>query len=80
MDTVSIAEIETHLNEFVARAEAGEEITITRDGRPVARLISPPPARIPLDVEAMRHLTASMSMTGTGAADLVRRIRDSDRY
>ena len=39
MDTsVNIYEAKTQLSKLVARAEAGEEITLTRHGRPVARL------------------------------------------
>lgn len=37
-ESVNIYEAKTHLSKLVARAEAGEEITLTRHGRPVARL------------------------------------------
>lgn len=40
-DRVGLFEAKTHFSELVARAEAGEEITITRHGRPVARLAPP---------------------------------------
>ena len=43
MSTASIAEAKAHLSELVARAEAGEEITLTRHGKPVARLVTPAP-------------------------------------
>jgi prevent-host-death family protein len=36
--TVKIAELKAHLSEMVAKAEAGEEVVITRGNRPVARL------------------------------------------
>jgi prevent-host-death family protein len=36
--TVKIAEMKAHLSEWIARAEAGEEVVITRGNRPVARL------------------------------------------
>ncbi len=42
--TVNIYEAKTQLSKLVARAEAGEEITLTRHGRPVAR-IAPLPDR-----------------------------------
>jgi prevent-host-death family protein len=35
---VSIYEGKTHFSELVARAEGGEEIVVTRHGRPVARI------------------------------------------
>jgi prevent-host-death family protein len=38
-DQVNIHEAKTHLSRLVERVEAGEEITIARAGRPVARLV-----------------------------------------
>lgn len=37
--TVNIHEAKTHLSRLVEQVEAGEEITIARAGRPVARLV-----------------------------------------
>jgi len=36
---VNIHDAKTHLSRLVERVEAGEEITIARAGRPVARLV-----------------------------------------
>ena len=38
MDTVTIRGLRNHGGEVVGRVEAGEHITVTRDGRPVAEL------------------------------------------
>jgi prevent-host-death family protein len=38
MKTANVYEAKTHLSRLLERAEAGEEIIITRHGRPVARL------------------------------------------
>jgi prevent-host-death family protein len=38
-DTVNVYEAKTHLSQLLARVERGEEITISRHGRPVARLV-----------------------------------------
>lgn len=38
MATVNIHEAKTHLSKLIQRVELGEEITIARAGRPVARL------------------------------------------
>jgi len=43
------AEAKAHFSELLARAEAGETITIRRHGRPVARLV---PVKQPLSPEA----------------------------
>ena len=40
MKSVSIAEIKTHAPRVIREVEAGEQYTITRRNRPVARLIS----------------------------------------
>ena len=39
MKHVNIHEAKTHLSRLVERVEAGEEITLARAGRPVARLV-----------------------------------------
>ncbi len=36
---VNVHEAKTHLSRLLARVEAGEEIVIARNGRPVARLV-----------------------------------------
>lgn len=38
-EAVNIYEAKTHLSRLVSRVEAGEEITLSRNGRPVARLV-----------------------------------------
>ncbi len=38
-NTVGAYEMKTHLAELLRKAEAGEEITITRHGQPVAMLV-----------------------------------------
>lgn len=50
MTEVSIRELRNHGGEVVDRAARGEQITITRSGRPVAELR---PVRPPLSAEAL---------------------------
>ena len=38
-DQVNVYEAKTHLSKLLERVEAGEEIVIARNGRPVARLV-----------------------------------------
>jgi prevent-host-death family protein len=40
--TVSVRELKQHLSEYLRRVEEGEEVTITRLGKPVGRIV---PAR-----------------------------------
>ena len=43
MLVVSVREAKTQLSRLLARVEAGEEILIARNGKPVARLVSVQP-------------------------------------
>ena len=43
MKQVSVAEAKNHLSELLARVDAGEEIAVTRYGKPVARLVAASP-------------------------------------
>lgn len=79
MEAVSLADAKAHLSELIDRVEAGESIEITRRGKPVARLGAANRPRLRVDVAALKALTAAMP-TGECAADLVRSMRDSDRY
>ena len=50
--TVNIGEAKARLSELIAKVEAGEEITIARDGQPVARLA--PLARDLAELQALK--------------------------
>lgn len=49
MVKMNVQNAKTHLSRLLARVEAGEEVVIARDGRPIARLvpITQHPARTP---------------------------------
>jgi prevent-host-death family protein len=38
-ETINVYEAKTHLSQLIARVESGEEITLSRNGRPVARIV-----------------------------------------
>lgn len=44
MRSVAMSEAKDHLSEMVAAAEAGQEIVITRHGKPAAKLVAVQPA------------------------------------
>jgi prevent-host-death family protein len=52
METVNIHEAKTHLSRLLERVEAGEEIILARNGKPVAKLV--PVRRIPRRPGAMK--------------------------
>ncbi|WP_029032728.1 type II toxin-antitoxin system Phd/YefM family antitoxin [Salinarimonas rosea] len=80
MPDVTVDEIRERLAELIARAQAGEAVTITDGGEPVARLVPPEEpvrARRPIELETLRALTRDMPPSAGG---VVRRMRDGDRY
>lgn len=58
MDAVNLSEAKAHLSELVDRAEAGEEVTILRRGRAVAKLVPADGPRKGIDLEVLRTLRA----------------------
>ena len=58
MREVGAFEAKTHLSELLAAAEAGETVTITRRGTPVARLV---PVAGATRAEALQRLTRMRS-------------------
>lgn len=80
MDKISLADAKAHLSELVDRVKAGDTIDITRRGTPVARLVAVTGPRKRIDRTMLQALTAAMPPQSQEAADLVRSMRDADRY
>ncbi len=80
MTDIPLAEAKARLSEIVTRAAAGEPIRITRRGKPIVQLNPVERPRQPVDVEALRKLTADWPMQTEPAGDFIRRMRDEDRY
>jgi prevent-host-death family protein len=80
MDAINLADAKAHLSELVDRVEAGDSIDITRRGKAVARLIAVAKPRKRIDAALLQSLTAAMPQQAEGAADLLRLLRDGDRY
>jgi prevent-host-death family protein len=51
---VSIAEAKTQLTKLIRAVEDGEQVVITRNGKAVAQITPPPPARRPVGFGTMR--------------------------
>jgi len=74
MVTVSLAEAKARLSALVDKAEAGEEIVITRHGKPVAQLS---PAKKPkLAVGSLAEIRAKLPYSKVPSAALLRKMRD----
>ena len=80
MNAINLADAKAHLSELVDRVEAGDSIDITRRGKPVARLTAVASPRKRIDLPMLQALTAAMPAQAQDAAELVRSMRDGDRY
>ena len=80
MDNINLADAKAHLSELVDRAEAGEDVTITRWGKPAARLVPCHTPRQKIDFHSLANLTKTQQVQKQSAADFVRSMREGDRY
>ena len=78
--TVSIAEAKAHLSELVSAAEAGEDVVITKRGKPVASLIGRERTKQQVDLDWVRKRTMDMTLQEEDSGTFMRRVRDTDRY
>jgi prevent-host-death family protein len=74
-NTVGAYEAKTHLSELLEKVEAGEEITITKHGAPVARLVPVkkevrPEERVAA-IERIQKLASGLSLGGLKLKDLI---------
>ncbi len=78
----SVAETKNNLSELIGRAEKGEEIIITRHGRPVARISALAPLPQPLtdaDLDWLAERRKGRGRIATeDAGTFVSRMRDED--
>jgi len=74
MVTVTLIEAKAHLSELLAKVEAGEQVVITRHGRPVAHLSGI--ARPKHPVRPLAGFRARMPRLRKSSAVLLREARD----
>ena len=74
-NTVGAYEAKTHLSELLEKVEAGQEVTITKHGNPVAKLV---PIRREASVEErlaaiqrIQKLASGLSLGGLKVKDLI---------
>ena len=80
MTVVKLADAKAHLSELIDRAQSGETISITKHGKPVAKLVAAKPERKPISLAELQALTEGQPRQSESAGDFVRRMRDEDRY
>ena len=74
MDTVGTFEAKTHLTRLLDRVAAGEQITITRHGTPVARLVPVKPGssrQLRETIARLKELSRGQTLGGLKIKDLI---------
>ena len=80
-NSVSVAEAKSHLSEIIARVEAGDEVVITKRGVEVVRMIPIVPKKATkINWEAIRKFRESLPISEISGAELIRQMRDEERY
>lgn len=74
-NTVGAYEAKTHLSKLLEKVEAGEEITITKHGAPVAKLV-PVKKEVSAEqrvaaIERIQQLATRLSLGGLKVKDLI---------
>ncbi|MBF0167077.1 MAG: type II toxin-antitoxin system prevent-host-death family antitoxin [Alphaproteobacteria bacterium] len=79
MATVTLVEAKAHLSELLDRVESGEEVTITRHGKPSAKMIAPEKKKLKkLDLKKLAAFRATMPRMKVSSAEIIRQLRDEE--
>jgi prevent-host-death family protein len=79
MKTASVAEAKAHLSELLGSVESGEEVLITRRGKPIGKLTAAGEDRAsPFDFEALRAFVAARPQVPVGEGMTVAEMRERD--
>jgi prevent-host-death family protein len=77
METISVADTKAHLSKLLDRIEKGEEIVVTRRGKPVARLTPVKPRKKPFPL--LSEFRSRIPPLKTTGSEVLRIIREDDR-
>ena len=78
MGAYSVAEAKAHLSEILKKVEAGNKVTITKRGRPIATIVpAPNESKRAINWDAIEALRRTLPRSRTSAARLVRVMRDA---
>lgn len=78
MSAVNLAVAKAHLSDLINRVESGEEVVITRHGRPVARMVPATPLKQPVPLERLAALRKSLPPRKGSSAVELRKLRDEE--
>lgn len=78
MHAMSLAQAKAHLSELLNTVESGEEVVITRHGRPVARVLPASPIKQKLPLKRLAELRQQVPAREGSSATLLRELRDAE--
>lgn len=78
MKTASVAEAKAHLSELLGKVASGEEVVITRRGKPVGRLTTPHSEQPPFDLVALRAFLETAPSAPAKPGMSVEEMREQD--
>ena len=80
MATINPTHAKAHPSELLDWVEVGDAIEIIRRGKSAARLAATARPCKRIDAARLQSLTATMPVEADGAVDVVRSMRDDDRF
>lgn len=80
MLTINLAHAKAHLSALLDKVEAGEEVVITRHGKPVAHIRPAVTPKKSLPLDELAAFRARMPRWRKASARLLREARDDERY
>ena len=78
MSSVNLATAKAQLSELINKVESGEEVVITRHGRPVARVVPATPVKQPVPLERLAALRKRLPPRKGSSAIELRKLRDEE--
>jgi antitoxin (DNA-binding transcriptional repressor) of toxin-antitoxin stability system len=80
MPSYSVSEARNQLPKLLDQALAGEEVTITRRGKTVVKMVAQVPCGMTIDLEWLDRVRVKPKDPNFDSAELVRQMRDESRY
>ena len=78
MSSVNLATAKTQVEQLINKVEAGEEVVITRHGRPVPPVVPAIPVKQPVPLERLAKLRKNFPARKGSSAKALRELRDEE--
>ena len=78
MHSMSLAHAKAHLSELLNTVESGQEVVITRHGRPVARVLPANVVKQTLPLARLAKLRQQLPVRKGSSAEALRELRDAE--